>query len=512
MRVLFVFPDLSSTVTGYSGNLSYSVAQLSAVLRAAGHETALYHVTRDPSEAEFRERVRAARPDLVAFSAISHYARRLRRWTTWAREASGAPVAVGGVHATFAPEEVSGHPDVHFTCVGEGDEALPELCDRLEHGGDPTTVEGFWARRGGGIVRNPLRPIVEDLDALPDPDLSLFDVPGLFNSRSGTFNYLMSRGCAFCCTYCSAHTLRPLAPRTGRFWRFLSPERAARQLGGLLARHLPGAKLVSFGDSVLFPNRAWLEEFVPHYRAHVGVPVSCNLRADFVDERSVALLRALGTRIARLGVESGNERMTRDVLRRHLGVDDLRRAYRLLREAGIERWSYNIVGLPTETLPMALQTLKLNAEIDPELALAFLFYPYPGTGLHRLCREKGFLTDREYDHYRVGVAIRQPQFADGDVLFVHRYFAPLLRAYAAAGRLPASLARPATAALDAVLASPLLPRGGIVHASEQVRRLRHAVGERLLHRSPRLYRALGGRAPARAAAQDRRDGLARAGA
>ncbi len=496
MRVLFVYPDLSSTVTSYTGSLSYSVALLSAVLKSAGHETALLHLTEELGEDEFRARVRAAKPDLVAFSSISHYARRLGHWTTWAREASGAPVAVGGVHATFAPEHVSSLPDVHFTCVGEGEHALRELCDRLEHGGDPTTVAGFWARRGGTIVRNPVRELLDDLDALPDPDLGLFDVPRLYNSRSGLFNYVMSRGCAFHCTYCSAHTLMRVAPRTGRFWRFLSPERAANQLGRLVHAHFPDARMISFGDAILYPNLRWLREFVPLYREHVGLPVSCNMRADLIDERSTELLVQLGTRVVRLGVESGNEALTRDVLRRGLTMDDLRRAYAQLRAAGIERWSYNIVGLPTETLPMALETVKLNAELDPELALAFLFYPYPGTELHRLSAERGYLTEREFDHYRVGVSIRQPQFPDGDVLFVNRWFHRLLRAYRWLRRRPAWFSRPATSLLDAVLVSPLLPRGAIVLASETVRVLRHAAGGWLLRHAPAAYRALGGRAPA----------------
>jgi radical SAM superfamily enzyme YgiQ (UPF0313 family) len=512
VRVLFVFPDLSSNVTNYTGTLSYGVGLLAAVLRGDGHQVSLYHMVDDPSEEEFRERVRGARPDLVAFSAISHYARRLRAWTTWAHEASGAPVVVGGVHATYAPEDVSAMPDVDYTCVGEGEEALRELCAVLERGGDPGGIGSFWVKRGDGIVRNPPRTIVDDLDALPDPDLSLFDVPGLYTARQGVFTYLMSRGCGFHCTYCSAHTLMRVAPRTGKFWRFLSPAHAAGQLARLLRTYLPEAKLVSFGDAIFMPNRKWLAEFVPLYRRHVGLPVSCNMRADMVHEETAALLRELGVRTVRLGVESGNPHMTRDVLQRSLDVADLRRAYRLLREAGIERWSYNMVGLPTETLPMALETVRLNAELDPELALAFIFYPYPGTDLHRLCREKGMLTDREFDSYKVGVTIRQPQFKDGDILFLHRYFKRLLRLYQSAGRLPGPLGRWAPRALDAVLASPLLPRGAIVALREAYGRLRHRAGEILVRRSPGLYRLLGGRAPAQRVTPASLEGLARADA
>ena len=159
---------------------------------------------------------------------------------------------------------------------------------------------------------------------------------------------------------------------------------------------------------------------------------------------------------------------------------------------------------------MALETVRLNAEIDPELALAFIFYPYPGTDLHRLCKEKGLLTDREYDHYKVGVAIRQPQFPDHDVLFVHRSFQRLIRIYQSAGRLPGRLPRIACAALDAAIASPLLPRRAIIATLEAYRKTRHAVGEALASRAPVLYRALGGRAPRREAFSPvLREGLAR---
>ena len=513
MRILFVFPDLSSTVTNYTGVLSYGLGLVAAVLRRDGHEVALYHVTTDPGAEEFRARVRAERPDLVAFSAISHYARRLRTWTTWAKEAAGVPVAVGGVHATFAPDDVASMPGVDYVCIGEGEEAMRELCAVLEHGGDPAAVGGFWAKRGDGtIVRNGPRTILDDLDTLPDPELGLFDVPGLYTSRQGMFTYLMSRGCAFRCTYCSAHTLMKVAPRTGKFWRFLTPRKAAEQIARLLAAHLPDATLVSFGDAIFFPHREWLAEFVPLYKEKVGLPVSCNMRADLVHEDTTAMLRELGVRTVRMGVESGNEHMTRDVLKRNLHVSDLRRAYRLLREAGIERWSYNIVGLPTETLPMALETVRFNAEIDPELALAFIFYPYPGTELHRLCREKGMLTEREYDHYKVGVVIAQPQFADGDILFLHRFFKVLVRLYRRANRLPGPLAAIARRLIDLGLASPLLPRGAIVAGREAYGRLRHAAGERIVARSPRLYRALGGRAPAQRVTPASLEGIARADA
>jgi radical SAM superfamily enzyme YgiQ (UPF0313 family) len=493
MRVLFIFPDLSSTVTHYTGVPSYGIAVLAAVLRQAGHDVGLYPFTRTPTEAEFRARVAAARPDLVAFSANSHYARRLASWTAWARAAARAPVVVGGVHASLAPEEVAALPAVDFTCVGEGEGALPELCRSLEYGADPSRIAGLWTRTRDGVVRNPPRALVQDLDALPDPDLSLFDFEQLYNSRQGSFTYLMSRGCAYGCTYCCAHTQRRTAAGGGRFWRFLSPERAAGQLATLLGRHLPGARQVNFVDAIFFPDPEWLAAFAPLYRERVGLPFSCNLRADRVTAETAATLREMGCETARFGVESGDPRITREVLKRGLDPADVRRAFALLRAQGIRRWSYNMVGLPTETLRLALRTARFNAEIEPDLALSFIFFPYPGTELRRVCADEGFLTDREFDHYQVGGALHMPQFGEGDILFAQRFFRGLVRLYGLPRRGPAWLRRAWPALLDAAIAGPLLPRGAIVRWYEGYRSWRHRLGESLVTRSPRLYRLLGGR-------------------
>lgn len=496
MRVLFVFPDLSSTVTHYTGVLNYGIGALTAMLRREGHDVSLLHLTAAPGEDEFRARVQAAAPDLVAFSANSHYARRLRTWTRWAREAARVPVVVGGVHATLAPDAVEAIPQVSFVCVGEGDHALPELCAALVSGRDPSGIANLRVRGRNGFTRNSVRPIVADLDDLPDPDLTPFDVQRLYNVRRGTFTYVMSRGCAYGCTYCCVHSLRAVSGRARGYWRFLSPERAADQLAHLIRRHMPDAADVSFVDAILFPDREWLEAFAPLYRERVGLPFACNMRADRVDAGVAATLKAMGCRTVRFGVESGDPVLTRDVLRRGLDIEDIRRAFALLRAHGIERWSYNMVGLPRETLPRALQTVKLNAELAPELALAFMFFPYPGTELHRLCREHGWLTHDEFDHYQAGAAVRLPGFPRPDVVFVHRWFRSLVRTYAMVRRVPPPLGTLASKALDATLASPLLPRAAMVRASDGWRMLRHAFGERLVERAPRLYRALGGRDPA----------------
>jgi radical SAM superfamily enzyme YgiQ (UPF0313 family) len=199
--------------------------------------------------------------------------------------------------------------------------------------------------------------------------------------------------------------------------------------------------------------------------------------------------------VVRFGVESGDEEMTRHVLTRGLRIDDIRRAFEILRRHGIKRWSYNMVGLPEETLARALATVKLNAEIMPEFAIPFLFYPYPGTRLHELCRERGYLTEREYDHYFAGVMVDLPNFSEGDILFVHRYFHTLMRLYGLARGWSSRRRMFYWSLLDRIFQSRWLPRGILARVREKYKKLRHRVGELLVHRHTTLYRLLGGTDP-----------------
>ena len=66
-------------------------------------------------------------------------------------------------------------PDVDVVCVGEAEDVFLELLDTMEADGDITTIRNIHVKRNGTIVRNPLRPLRQDLDSLPFPDRTLFN-------------------------------------------------------------------------------------------------------------------------------------------------------------------------------------------------------------------------------------------------------------------------------------------------------------------------------------------------
>ena len=112
--------------------------------------------------------------DLIGFSVISDT-------YGWACQIAGElikridiPVIFGGIHPTSVPDIVIKEDFVDYVCAGEGEEAMVELCDALQQGKDTTSIRNVWTKRNGRIIKNPLRPLISDLDSLPFPDKELY--------------------------------------------------------------------------------------------------------------------------------------------------------------------------------------------------------------------------------------------------------------------------------------------------------------------------------------------------
>jgi biotin synthase-like enzyme len=110
-----------------------------------------------------------------------------------------------------------------------------------------------------------------------------------------------------------------------------------------------------------------------------------------VNPKLLQALAAAGCRHIVYGVESGSERVRRDIMQRSASNQRFRDVFRWTREAGIMATANYIMGVPGETVAEMEETLALHQELQPADFGVFVFYPYPGTALFHLCREKGYL-------------------------------------------------------------------------------------------------------------------------
>ncbi|MDD5448788.1 MAG: radical SAM protein [Actinomycetota bacterium] len=399
MKFTFIYPDFFQFRDGTflaEGRIYLGIAYLSAVLKLHGHETSLLHLVAPPEREWLTEMVKKENPDIIGFSSTTHNFRHVQKWAEWLKEDVGVPTICGGVHPTIAPEEVVETPGIDFACRGEAEETLLEFCEKLESSKDPSGVGGIWLKRNGEIIRNPTRPLLTDLDSLPFPDRDIFN-PALFCAEQLPRGTVMaSRGCPYRCAYCSNHAQRNTYPNPKDYVRYRSPENVVEEIVELISGD-PRIEYIRFDDDILNPNPQWLEELSALYRKRVNMPFICNSRANYMDKKTAQTLAEMGCTVVCMGIESGNEWLRKNVLKRRMSDETITRAFRETQEAGLKTVSTNMVGLPLEEAQMILDTIKLNASCRPDTIQVSNFVPYPSTDLFELCKEKGLIPHERPD-------------------------------------------------------------------------------------------------------------------
>jgi radical SAM superfamily enzyme YgiQ (UPF0313 family) len=127
------------------------------------------------------------------------------------------------------------------------------------------------------------------------------------------------------------------------------------------------------------------------YKKEIRLPFRCSLRADLTDEETVCALKESGCGWVKLGLETGNEHYRNKILKKKISDEDFIKTSDLLHKYRIPFSTSNLLGLPGETLEMALETLKLNIKLRPQHTMAFAFMPYPGTELGQYSLDEGYV-------------------------------------------------------------------------------------------------------------------------
>jgi len=169
-----------------------------------------------------------------------------------------------------------------------------------------------------------------------------------------------------------------------------------RSVGAVLrevaeVRRRYGLEFVVFLDDTFILDRRWLAEFADRYPREVGLPFFCNVRANLVNAETVGALQRAGCHSVSMGVETGNDQVRNDLLKRDVSKEEILQAARLLRESGIQFTTTNMIGLPATTWENDLETLELNIACRPAYAHAFMFQPYPRTALGEFARQNDLM-------------------------------------------------------------------------------------------------------------------------
>ncbi len=386
MKVLLIYPDIN---TIQFPHFQHGIASVSAVLKRAGHRTSLVYLNRDLSDEDFTEEAKRHDPDLVAFSSTTLQFSFVKRYAKAVKAALGLPVVIGGIHATIAPEEVMKDETFDYLIQAEGEYPLLELADAMEADRDYTGISNLWFRRAGALVGNPLRPPA-DMEELPFVDRDLFDNEVLMRENDRQVALMASRGCPYACTYCCNTVLTSLAGGVKKWVRQRKVDSVLSEIEYLHGK-FPDMKTMIFMDEIFTLDKKWVREYCDKYAGRFSTPFQIFLRVETVDRETLAMLREAGLYSIIVGVESGNDRIRREVLNRRMTNEQIIRVFDWADELGIETWDFNMIGLPGETEGNVRETMDLNRRIRPHHVQVSIFYPFPGTPIHERCRNEGLL-------------------------------------------------------------------------------------------------------------------------
>ncbi len=233
-------------------------------------------------------------------------------------------------------------------------------------------IKGLAWRNGNEIVVNPDRPFIGNLDALPLPmhyllPLDRYRAPMI----KGPYAFVVtSRGCPAACRFCIKHVTY------GNSVRVRSPENIMQELWLL---HDLGIHDVNMYADLFTVSREQVMGLCQLIlQEGLKVRWMCNSRVDFVDEEMLRLMGRAGCWMIAWGIESANEEILRRV-RKGYRSEQVERALRWARAAGIKNWGYFIIGLPGETEETIRQTINFAKRLPLDLALFHIAAPHPGT-------------------------------------------------------------------------------------------------------------------------------------
>ena len=400
MKILFIY-SIQKSVTQNKPILGqesiyFGISYIAAMLKKHGYECRLAVLDRRYKKKNITllsKKIDSFKPQIVAFTAVfSEFDFICSIASQVKRAYPGLFLYAGGIHITL-------NPDVKYLnlfdalCIGEGEYPTLEMVEHLSKGKNIDNIQNLWVKTPSGIIQNPTRPFISDLDAIPFAERDMWQEWILEPDTKPTL--LIGRGCPFNCTYCCNHRIRKVSQ--GKYVRFRSPDNIIAEIRELYHTY-PEMNEIYLEVETLGVDLEWLEKFadkLSQFNNEINnkINFSTNLRIfPSLDlEKIFNYFKKANIVSVTIGLESGNYRVRKEILNRDYSNEHILLAANLAKKYGIKISLYNMIGLPTETALEFADTLTLNQKIQPDFHATSIFFPYPGTKLYETCNQINLL-------------------------------------------------------------------------------------------------------------------------
>lgn len=286
-------------------------------------DTNIFNLPTDQEEELFVKLITKLNPKLVGFSVLSPYVPIAKRLTKLVKDNSSSLVIWGGVHPTIFPESCINETDM--LCVGEGEGAITDLVKYLRDRKSHQSIKNLWVKNGNHIIKNPMRPLIQNLDSIPFPsygDNSYYFIDsGKMRKNDpllldNCFMVQASRGCRYSCSYCVNSLLRPLFKDIGPYTRRRSVNNIIKEIKENLGLPRNRTEYVLFADEVFGAEESWLNEFELQYKKEVGIPFYVEYNPKVINSTILGKLVSAGLDTINFGIQTGSDYIRNQIFHR----------------------------------------------------------------------------------------------------------------------------------------------------------------------------------------------------
>jgi radical SAM superfamily enzyme YgiQ (UPF0313 family) len=317
------------------------------------------------------------KPDVVGIASLfTPYFREALQIAARVKKRSNAVVVMGGSHASAAPESLLQSPHVDYVIRGEGEKAFVEFMRHVLNQKSLEDVPNLAYKRNDEIVLNQMADNFP-IDNLPFPDLSDFASSTYTLAGKPMTFMITSRSCPHKCSFCSVHTT------FGTSYRRRSLENVLEEIE---LRYQQGYRVIDFEDDNLTYYKNTFKELCR--RLITRFP---NRQMEYVAMNGISYL-SLDDELLELMFEAGfsqlnlalvsSDKTVRETTKRPHTLAAYVKVVNKAHELGFKIVSYQILGLPNESLESMIQTLAFNARL-PVLLGASPFYRTPNSPIAR---------------------------------------------------------------------------------------------------------------------------------
>lgn len=335
-------------------------------------------------------------PAFLGVSLMSYEYSRASKLTKYIKSfKKDMPIIWGGIHPTIVPGDCLDYAD--YACRGEGEGAILAIADAVSRGQGLKQINNLCYLENGGVKINPLYPLIENLETIPDyehiPRNSFIlarnqiqplnkNVFAKYSRHMGRiYSVITSRGCPFSCTYCSNNFISHLYENSK-----IRRRSVAAVIEGLAksVRDNPEIEYVNFQDDCFLAcSDEYLREFCGTYKAKIGRPFIIRSIPIYITRDKLKSLKDAGISWISLGLQTGSDRVLKDVYKRKSFREDFLKAAKMVKDFNIAAFYDIILDNPFETQEDKLQTIEtLMQTPKPFYTQVFSLVFYYGTELY----------------------------------------------------------------------------------------------------------------------------------